>query len=205
MQLARTPRLRLSLVTLAALSLGAPLAPSRLGAQVNAKPAPPAVAGAPHDGQHDFDFMVGTWKAHLSRLDKPLTGSKNWIEFDGTQITSSVWGGRGTMDDFHVDSPETNTHIDGMTLRLYNPQSHQWYIYWSNATHGVLDWPPVVGEWKNGRGEFYDQELRDGRMIFVRYVWSDVTPSSARFEQSFSIDGGRTWEPNWISTIARVK
>lgn len=205
MQLARPARFRFSLIALSALSLGAALAPTHLVAQAGAKPAAPPAAGAPRDGQHDFDFMVGTWKAHLSRLDKPLTGSKNWIEFDGTQTTTSIWGGRGTMDDFHVDSPETKTHIDGMTVRLYNPQSHQWYIYWSNATHGVLDWPPVVGEWKNGRGEFYDQELRDGRMIFVRYVWSDVTQNTARFEQSFSIDGGKTWEPNWISTIERVK
>ncbi|HKC10568.1 MAG TPA: hypothetical protein VKI41_00775 [Vicinamibacteria bacterium] len=157
------------------------------------------------DGQHDFDPLVGTWKAKLKRLVHPLSGSTTWIEFEGTQVTRSVWGGRATLDEFHVDSAVTNTHIDGLTLRLYNPESRQWHIYWANARKGILDLPPVVGEFNNGRGEFYDQEDFEGRSIFVRYVWSDITATSARFEQSFSEDGGKTWEPNWISTIERVK
>ncbi len=135
----------------------------------------------------------------------PLSGSTTWIEFEGTLVTRSVWGGRATLDEFHVDSAVTNTHIDGLTLRLYNPESRQWHIYWANARKGILDLPPVVGEFNNGRGEFYDQEDFEGRSIFVRYVWSDITATSARFEQSFSEDGGKTWEPNWISTIERVK
>lgn len=172
--------------------------------------ASPTKAGAHEsatrrDGQHDFDPLVGTWKAKLKRLQHPLAGSTTWIEFEGTQVTRSVWGGRATLDEFHVDSAATNAHIDGLTLRLYNPESRQWHIYWANAKKGILDLPPVVGEFNNGRGEFYDQEYFEGRAIFVRYVWSDITATSARFEQSFSEDGGRTWEPNWISTIERVK
>lgn len=162
-----------------------------------------AAAAALRDGQHDFDPLVGTWKATLRRLEHPLSGSSQWIEFEGTQVTRSVWGGRATMDEFHVDSAATGTRIDGLTVRLYNPEAHQWNIYWANAKKGLFDQPPTVGRWHDGRGEFYDQELFEGRMIFVRYVWSDVTPTSARFEQSFSEDGGRTWEANWISTITR--
>src|SRR6185436_15430244 len=134
--------------------------------------APPAAA--PRDGSHDFDPLVGTWKAKLSRLEKPLTGSTKWIEFEGTQVTSRIWGGRGTMDEFHVDSPATGTKVDGLTVRLYNPESRQWSIYWANAKNGRFDGVPTVGRWENGRGEFYDQELYEGKMIFVRYVWSDV-------------------------------
>jgi hypothetical protein len=170
-----------------------------------AKNATPAAASGKRDGQHDFDWMIGTWKADLKRLVKPLSGSTTWVEFEGTQITRSVWDGRGVMDEFSVHSPETNTHIDGLTLRLYNPESRQWTIYWANAKKGNLDWPPVTGEFKDGRGEFYDQEIFEGRAIFVRYVWSDIKPDSAHFEQSFSADGGKTWEPNWISNIYRVK
>jgi hypothetical protein len=157
------------------------------------------------DGRHDFDPIVGTWKATLKRLVHPLSGSKEWVEFEGTQVTRSIWEGRGTMDEFHVHDPKTGTDVDGLTVRLYNPNTGQWSIYWANAKKGALDWPPVVGHWENGRGEFYDQEMFEGRAIFVRYVWSDVTPTSAHFEQSFSDDGGKTWEANWISTITREK
>jgi hypothetical protein len=157
------------------------------------------------DGHHDFDPLIGTWKAHLKRLVHPLSGSNIWVEFDGTQITRSIWGGRATLDEFKVDSPSTNTHIDGLTIRLYNPKSHQWSIYWADAKQGSFGLPPTVGRFINGRGEFYDQEMFEGRAILVRYVWSDITPTSAHFEQSFSEDGGKTWEPNWISTISRVR
>jgi hypothetical protein len=179
-------------------------------ALVRAQTAAPANAASPpraaeRDGQHDFDPLIGTWKAKLKRLEHPLSGSTAWIEFEGTQITKSIWGGRGTMDEFHVDSPSTNTRIDGLTVRLYNPKSHQWHIYWANANRGMFDPPPTIGQFKDGRGEFFDQEYFEGRSILVRYVWSDITPTSAHFEQSYSDDGGKTWEANWVSTIERAK
>lgn len=149
--------------------------------------------------------MVGTWKATLKRLEKPLTGSTTWVEFEGTQTTRLIWGGRGVMDEFSVRDPKTNAPVEGLTVRLYNPKSRQWSIYWANATSGSFSLPATVGRYTNGRGEFYDHEEYQGRMIFVRYVWSDITPTSAHFEQSFSEDGGKTWEPNWISDITRVK
>jgi hypothetical protein len=161
----------------------------------------PTAPTAPHDGQHDFDWMIGSWKASLKRLVKPLSGSKEWVEFEGTQTTVSLWGGRGVMDEFVVNSPSGK--VEGLTIRLYDPTARQWYIYWANALRGRMDMPPTVGRFQDGRGEFYDQELFDGKMIFVRYVWSAITPTSAHFEQSFSEDGGKTWEVNWISDIHR--
>jgi hypothetical protein len=163
---------------------------------------PQQVTSEKHDGQHDFDFEAGTWKIHLKRLDHPLTGSKNWIEFDGTSTTRKVWDGRAWLEQFETDGPIG--HIEGLTLRLYNPDSHQWRLYWATSKDGALS-VPTVGEFRNGRGEFFDQELFNGREIFVRYVWSDITPNSAHFEQSFSDDGGKTWEVNWITDQARVK
>lgn len=154
------------------------------------------------DGQHDFDFELGTWKIHLKRLLKPLTGSTTWVEFDGTTVTRKVWDGRANLEQFETDGP--TGHIEGLTLRLYNPQSHQWSLYWANSKDGALQ-QPTIGEFKNGRGEFFDQETFNGRAIFVRYIWSEITPNTAHFEQSFSDDGGKTWEVNWITDQTRVK
>lgn len=156
---------------------------------------------ARRDGQHDFDFQVGRWKYHLSRLEHPLTGSTKWVEFEGTGVCRPVWGGRAQIDELEVDGP--SGHVQGLTLRLYDPEAHQWSLFWANAKDGRMG-VPTVGEFKDGRGEFYDQERIDGRMILVRYVWSDITPRSARFEQSFSDDGGKTWEPNWRTTQERL-
>ncbi len=159
---------------------------------------------AEHDGQHDFDFEIGTWKIHLKRLDHRLVGSTNWVEFDGTSVTRKVWDGRSNLEEFEVDSP--TGHIEGMTLRLYDPQTHQWSLYWATSKSGAMG-QPTIGEFKNGRGEFFDTEPSgpNGRSILVRFVWSEITPNSAHFEQSFSDDGGKTWEVNWITDQTRVK
>jgi hypothetical protein len=154
------------------------------------------------DGQHDFDFEIGTWKTHLRRLVHPLTGSTQWIELEGTSVVRKIWNGRANLVELEVDGP--TGHIEGLSLRLYNPQSHQWSLNFANSTGGTLG-QPTVGDFKNGRGEFYDQEIYNGRMILVRNVWSDITRDSCRFEQAFSDDGGKSWEVNWIAVDSRVK
>jgi hypothetical protein len=157
------------------------------------------------DGQHDFDWIFGTWNGKLKRLQKPLTGSTTWVEYDCKQVTKRVFGGRAVMDEFTADSVEGHVHLEGLTIRLYNPESREWSIYWANMKNGALAMPPTVGRFQNGRGEFFDHEELEGRPIVVRYIWPDITPNSARFEQSFSPDDGKTWEVNWISTISRLK
>jgi hypothetical protein len=159
-------------------------------------------AATEHDGQHDFDFEIGTWKIHLRRLDGRLVGSTKWVEFDGASVTRKVWDGRSQIEEFETDSPGGG-HIEGLTLRLYNPQSHQWRLYWANSKTGVLD-PPQVGEFKNGRGEFYAQDTINGKTILIRFVWTNTTTDTPHFEQSFSDDGGKTWEVNWITDQTRV-
>ncbi|HEV8125333.1 MAG TPA: hypothetical protein VGP80_13890 [Gemmatimonadales bacterium] len=156
---------------------------------------------APRDGQHDFDFEIGTWKTHLSRLQHPLSGSTTWVEYEGTSVVRKVWDGRANLVELEVDGP--GGHVEGLSLRLYNPQSHQWSLNFANARSGTLS-VPTVGEFKDGRGEFYDWEDFNGRMILVRNVWKDITPNSGRFEQSFSDDGGKTWELNWIAIDTRT-
>jgi hypothetical protein len=157
---------------------------------------------AGRDGQHDFDFEMGTWKTHISRLQRPLTGSDTWVEYEGTSVVRPVWNGRANLVELEVDGPAG--HIEGLSLRLYNPQSHQWSLNFANSSVGSLG-QPTVGEFKHGRGEFFDQEPFNGRIILVRNVWSDISPDSCRFEQAFSDDGGKTWEVNWIATDTRVK
>ena len=154
-------------------------------------------------GEHDFDFEGGSWKIHLKRRLHPLTGSNTWVEFDGTSATQPVWNGRAWIEEFDTSGP--SGPVQGMTLRLFNPQSHQWSLYWANAKSGALGGPPNVGEFRNSTGEFYCQDTYNGKMILIRYLWSNITPTSAHFEQSFSEDGGKNWEVNWITDQTRVK
>ena len=160
-----------------------------------------AAASSERDGQHDFDFEIGSWKIHLKRLANRLSGSKEWVEFDGTSVTRKLWDGRSQIEEFETDSP--SGHIEGLTLRLYDPQTHQWRLYWANSKTGILD-PPQIGQFKNGVGEFYAQDIFNGKQIFIRFVWSKTDSDSPHFEQSFSDDGGKTWEVNWITDQTRV-
>lgn len=162
----------------------------------------PQQAAATSDGQHDFDFEIGTWKTQLKRLLHPLTGSTAWVELEGTTVVRKVWNGRANLAELVVDTPDGPLQV--LSLRLYNPKARQWSLNAANASSGILS-QPTIGEFRNGRGEFFDQETFNGRTILVRNVWSDITADSCRFEQSFSDDGGRTWEVNWIAVDTRVK
>jgi hypothetical protein len=133
-------------------------------------------------------------------LVHPLSGSDTWVDFHGTSVVRKVWNGRANLGELQVESP--TTHIEGLSLRVYNPESRQWSIYWTNSNDGRLG-TAMVGRFTNGRGEFFDQEEFQGRSIYVRFIFSDIAPASFRLEQSFSDDGGKTWEPNWIATFAR--
>lgn len=160
------------------------------------------ISPAPKDGQSDFDFEIGTWKTHLKRLLHPLTGSTTWVEYEGTTVVRKVWNGRANLVELDVSG--SSGHIEALSLRLYNPESRQWSLNFANVSGGVMS-QPTIGEFKNGRGEFFDQETLNGRAIFVRFVISDITANSCRFEQAFSDDGGKTWEVNWIATDTRIK
>lgn len=163
----------------------------------------PAAAGAeapPRDGAHDFDFEFGEWTMQLRRLAKPLSGSTDWVEYSGRSVVHKVWGGAANLGEIDLSGPAGR--LQGMSLRLYDPASGQWRLSFASPRSGDLG-PPTIGGFKDGRGEFYSQETLDGRPIFVRFVFSDITPATFRFEQAFSGDGGRTWEVNWIATFRK--
>ena len=166
---------------------------------VSAEPASPA---AKTDGQHDFDWEFGTWKTHVKRRLRPLSGSQEWVEYEGTTTVTKVWNGRANLVELDVTGPAGR--IEALSLRLYNPEARQWSLNFSNVNGGTMA-TPTVGEFKAGRGEFYAQETLGARSILVRFVISEFSRESARFEQSFSDDGGKTGETNWIAVDTRVK
>jgi hypothetical protein len=159
------------------------------------------IASSATDGRHDFDFNIGAWKTHISRLVNPLSGSKTWVQYEGTHVVRKVWDGRANIGVLEIDGPDG--HIEALSLRLYNPATHQWSLNFARSTGGTLG-VPMYGEFKNGRGEFIDQETYKGRAILVKNVWSDITPNSCRSVWSYSADSGKTWEVNWIAVDTRI-
>ena len=180
---------------LSSLLVGCVLSMSALAQAVAAAPAQPP-AGELRDGQHDLDFNIGTWKIHSRQLLHPLTGSNDWVDLNATVHIRKVWDGRGQLEEIEAE------HFRGGSLLLYNSQAHQWSQYFVDSAVGVPG-QPRIGEFKNGRGELFGQQLFNGRTISVRLVYSDITANSHRIEQSYSDDGGKTWQPNFVATLTR--
>lgn len=160
--------------------------------------AAPSAAAVDH--QHDFDFEFGAWKADLKILIHPFAHSHTYADFRGTSIVRRIWGGRANLGELEVGNAQT--HIEGLSFRLYDPRAHQWHVYFSNSANGALG-VAAVGRFDNGVGEFSDTESIDGRPTRVGYLFSNMTPTSFSFIQSFSIDGGHTWEREWIATFTK--
>jgi hypothetical protein len=153
------------------------------------------------DGAHDFDFDFGTWKTHSSRLLHPLSGSKDWVEMDGITIVKKLWGGKANLVEYKAEGPAGQVEL--MALRWYNPAAHQWNLDFATPKRGALG-IPGVGEFKNGCGDFYDQESINGKALLVRFSIWGITPDTAQSEQAFSDDGGKTWETNWVNKYTRI-
>jgi hypothetical protein len=179
------------------------------GAGFAAAPAHDAKAAA-HDGGHDFDFVIGDWKAHLHRRIDPKTGVTAsepgqgvWVDYYGISNHKKLLGTNANLEEFDVTDAKTHLHYKGQTLRMYNPVSHQWSIYGLDLDKGDIAPSALVGSFTGKDGIFYHQEERGGRIMLVRYVWTDKGPRSAVMVQSFSPDGGKTWDANWICTLSR--
>ena len=154
-----------------------------------------------NDGRNDFDFRVGAWKVHHRTLKKRLNGSMEWEEFEGDTVDRKILNGLGNMDENLIHSKKGPVHA--ISLRLFNPESKEWSIHWSTDMTGTLD-VPMIGGFKDGRGEFYSQEVFEGRHIYNRFIWSKITANSCQWEQAFSEDGATSWETNWIMEFERV-
>ena len=189
---ARTPVALACSLTLAVISASAFARPDA---------STPAVQQAmPADGQHDFDFEIGTWRTHVSRRLHPLSGSTTWVELDGTSVIRKLLDGQANLVELDIAGP--SGRIAGVSLRLYNSEARQWSLNYASAGAGVLT-APLFGSFKNKRGEFFGQDTLGGRTILVRFIITCATADSCRFEQAFSADGGANWESNWIATDTR--
>ena len=134
---------------------------------------------------HGFDFLVGSWRVH----HRILRTDGTWLEFDGTCVNWPLMKGQGNVEDHTFNKPSGVTH--GVGLRAYDPKTAQWAIWWvdSRDPHLPMD-PPVKGHFENGIGTFYSPG--------TRFIWSHITPTTARWEQAASSDSGKTWVTNWI-------
>lgn len=150
-------------------------------------------------GTGDFDFFAGSWDGRHRRLRARLAGCEEWDEFSSTTRCWSLLGGAANIDELSVPG----RGFSGLSVRLLDPASGNWSIYWANSRDGVLQLPPVAGRFDGGVGLFFSDEVQEGRPVRVRFTWSEITPASARWDQAFSADGGQTWEPNWIMEFTR--
>lgn len=164
--------------------------------------ADPAPAVAAHDGQRDFDFEIGTWTTEVRVRRNPISGTAaEWAEYRGTSVVRPIADGRANLVELSVEGPAGR--IEGVSFRLYNPQSRQWSLNFASFRNGLLTAPVYGGFDARGRGIFHGQDMLDGRAILVRFVITQVSRDEARFEQAYSADGGVTWEENWIAVDRR--
>lgn len=160
-----------------------------------------APAAASTDPGRDFDFESGTWNITVARLTQPFSTSNVWSHPRGyVHIVHKLWDG-ASLAQLEVMNP--TPHFLGLMLRMYDAKTQRWSVYWGSAGTGTLD-TPLIGGFKNGRGEFDGHDTLGGRPVLVRVVYSNITRVSFRTEQSLSADGGKTWEPTLIQTFTRI-
>ncbi|MCX5424915.1 hypothetical protein [Streptomyces sp. NBC_00078] len=148
---------------------------------------------------HDFDFLHGEWQVVNRRRTDFLDPDSGWEEFPATAWCRPLFDGAANVDE--IDMPHLGAK--GLTLRLFDAETKEWSLNWSSSRSGRL-FPPVLGRFDGDRGEFYGDDTHDGKDVRVRYVWADVSPVSAHWEQAFSVDDGQTWSANWTMDFSRL-
>ena len=169
-----------------------------------AQAADTSAAPAAYDHVHDFDLFFGTWHSHQRRLKERLVGSKEWLEFEGTQVVRPLLDGQGNMTENRFTMPDGSIHR-GVTVRAFDPKTQRWSIWWLDGNDPTSIDTPVVGTFEHGVGTFYSDDSFNGKPIKVRFTWSHITPRSLQWEQAYSADGGKTWETNWVATFSKTQ
>lgn len=154
----------------------------------------------------DFDFLVGKWKMHNRRLNKRLEGGKEWTEFESSDENSKILSGTADMDTYSTtEMPgQEGKLFEGVTLRLFNPKTRLWSLYWVASNVGVLD-PPVVGSFENNVGHFFAKDTFKGKPIIMMFRWDARDKDRPVWSQAFSPDNGKTWEWNWYNVSEKTK
>lgn len=150
---------------------------------------------------HAFDFLLGTWRTHIAYLQTLPGGKTTWVKITGTVVNRALWDGSGDLEE--IDAGGATNRFQGLTLRLYDEQSGQWKLYWANSSDGMLE-QPQIGMFRNGAGDFYDQETIGQSAAFVHQRYLPTSPNSYRFEESISRDGGRTWKTDFTASLTRI-
>jgi hypothetical protein len=157
-----------------------------------------------NDGRHDFDFFYGTWDQVNRKRVRVLDPTSDWIEFKSFSRVGPVLGGLGNVDTFDAPDFPGRPGFKGASFRLFDPETGIWRIWWASTIgHGQLD-APVEGRFENGVGIFDADDVLEGTPIRVRFTWRVFSPEHARWEQSFSFDGGETWDTNWTTDHHRA-
>jgi len=148
----------------------------------------------------DFDFLVGKWKIHNRKLNKRLAACEDWTEFAAAGECRKILNGFGNIDSFTTEFDAQP--FEGMTLRLFNPNTRLWSIYWADSRAVILD-VPQRGSFENGIGEFLARDVFEEKPIVVKFNWDATRAEKPVWSQAFSADDGRTWEWNWFMTFTR--
>lgn len=151
---------------------------------------------------HDFDFLVGSWTVDHRKLVHRLAHDNRWQSFHGTCVMHTLLGGTANVDDNVLDVPGATYRA--ASLRAYDAATGNWSIWWLDSRNPDHLDAPVIGRFHEGVGTFYAEDTLEGRPILVRFIWSDITSNSAKWQQAFSPDHGKTWETNWIMEFRRV-
>lgn len=159
-----------------------------------------SITPSPSSSVNDFDFYEGFWNILYRKLKTRLNGCTEWLEFDAHQEMYKILNGLGNID--HFKTTVDGKPFEGMTLRLFNPATRLWSIYWADSNKSVLD-PPVVGSFENDIGLFYGRDVWDRKDIIVKFKWDKTDPEKPVWSQAFSEDNGKTWEWNWYMYFTR--
>lgn len=158
------------------------------------------------DGRHDFDFVFGKWHiANRKKVNMTVEGDTEWVEFEAEGEARPILGGLGNIDTYDAPDFPGRPGFKGFSLRLFEPETGLWRIWWASTVgNGRLD-PPVVGRFQDDIGLFECDDVIDDVPVKVRFTWKDITDDSATWEQSFSFDEGATWDTNWVTRHSRVE
>jgi len=160
------------------------------------------IRATPSSSKHDFDFFEGRWKLHNKKLKSKLNNCTEWVEFESTQEMHKVLNGIGNIDNFLATFD--GQPFEGMTVRLFNPKTNLWSIYWADSNNGKLD-PPVVGSFENNIGHFFTKDVFEDKDILVVFRWDATDRDNPVWSQAFSDNNGKTWEWNWYMFMSKIK
>lgn len=158
-----------------------------------------AITASEGSSGRDFDYLVGSWNIRNRTLKEPLTGSDQWLEFDASQELRQILLGQGNFDIFRTTFD--GKPFEGLTVRLFDPRTRLWTIYWADSSSMKLD-DGKTGSFDGDEGDFFGREIVAGKDIIVRFHWDKRNAKAPVYSRAFSADAGRTWEWNWFSNFS---